>query len=281
MHVDPHAAGRARIAHVRVEMDRGLEHDAKRTGAPAVASQSMIEAAIFDYGGVISSPLFRGVDHFEIDMGYPAGSILELLFGESGYLGPGDGDPCDGAAPPEAAAVTHDWHRLETGELSLAEYLDGVMERAPAVLGKPLDLEAYQRFGREMPIGVHWPVVHRIRDLKGAGLRLALLTNNVREFGDTWRSMFPVDELFEVVVDSSAVGMRKPDHRIYRLTCERVGVEPRAAVFVDDNRDNIEAAREVGMEAVHFGDDPWDALAALDAVLERRGIPPAPRGGNG
>jgi putative hydrolase of the HAD superfamily len=122
-----------------------------------------------------------------------------------------------------------------------------------------------------MPIGIHWPVVHRIRELKRDGLTVALLTNNVKEFGEGWRGMFPVDELFEVVVDSSAVGMRKPDPRIYRLTCERIGVEPAAAVFVDDNRDNVDAARDLGMEAVHFGQNPWEALAALDAVLERRG----------
>ena len=142
--------------------------------------------------------------------------------------------------------MTHDWHRLETGELSLADYFAGVMKRAPEILGKPIDMEAYRRLSREMPMGIHWPVIHRIRALKHDGLRLALLTNNVKEFGDAWRATFPVDELFEVVVDSSAVGMRKPDQRIYLLTCERVGVDPTAAVFVDDNRDNVQAARRSG-----------------------------------
>jgi epoxide hydrolase-like predicted phosphatase len=145
------------------------------------------------------------------------------------------------------------------------------MQRAPEVLGKPIDMEAYRRFSREMPIGIHWPVVHRIRELKRDGLALALLTNNVKEFGDAWRATFPVDELFDVVVDSSAVGMRKPDERIYRLTCDRLGVEPTAAVFIDDNRDNVAAAHAVGMEVVHFGNGPWEAIAALDAILDRRG----------
>ena len=238
-----------------------------------------VEAVIWDYGGVISSPLFRGIGTFEADLGYPAGSILELIFGESAYIGVegqahghgGGGDPCDGAPPASASAVTHDWHRLEIGELSISEYMAGVIERAPAVLGKPIDLEAYRRFMREMPMGVHWPVVHRIRDLKAAGLHVALLTNNVKEFGDAWRSTFPVDELFEVVVDSSHVGMRKPDPRIYLLTCGRMGVAPTTAVFVDDNRDNCENARAVGIEAVHFGTDPFEALAELDAILDRRG----------
>jgi putative hydrolase of the HAD superfamily len=238
-------------------------------------SSSPIEAVVWDYGGVISSPLFRGIGTFEADLGYPPGSLLELIFGERAYIGidGGGGDPCDGADAPESS-VTHDWHRLEIGEITILEYMTGIVERAPAIVGQPLDLEAYQRFMKEMPIGVHWPVVHRIRELKRDGIRVALLTNNVKEFGDAWRSTFPVDELFEVVVDSSHVGMRKPDPRIYRLTCERIGVEPAASVFLDDNRDNVAAARAVGMEAVHFlpeGDDPRPSLAELDAILERRG----------
>ena len=131
---------------------------------------------------------------------------------------------------------------------------------------------------RDMPLGTHWPVVHRIRALQGDGIRLALLTNNVREFGDAWRSTFPVDDLFEVVVDSSHVGMRKPDPRIYLLTCERIGVDPEAAVFLDDNRDNVEAARALGMDAVHFmpgSDTPLPSLAELDEILARRGTRPA------
>lgn len=231
-----------------------------------------IEAVIWDYGGVISSPLFRGIGRFEADMGYPEGSILELVFGESGYIGgEGGGDPCDGAASEAASAVTHDWHRLEIGEIGLDEYLAGVVERAPQVLGRPIDLEAYRQFTRDMPLGIHWPVVHRMRRLRDEGLKLGLLTNNVKEFGSAWRATFPVDELFDVVVDSSEVGLRKPDRRIYLLTCERLGVEPSSAVFVDDNLDNVAAARAVGMEAIHFEDDPRAAISELDGILERRG----------
>lgn len=230
-----------------------------------------IEAVIWDYGGVISSPLFRGIGRFETDMGYPEGSILELIFGESAYLDGRGGDPCDGAAPEAALAVTHDWHRLEIGEIGLDEYLAGVVERAPQVLGSPIDLDAYRQFTRDMPLGIHWPVVHRIRRLRDEGLKLGLLTNNVKEFGSAWRATLPVDELFDVVVDSSEVGIRKPDRRIYLLTSERLGVAPSAAVFIDDNRDNVEAARAVGMEAVHFEDDPLAAISELDGILERRG----------
>ena len=92
------------------------------------------------------------------------------------------------------------------------------------------------------------------------------------EWGDNWRSTIPVDELFEIVVDSSAVQLRKPDPAIYVLTCERIGVAPEAAVFLDDNHDNIAAARSLGMETVTVGEDPFVAVAELDEILARRGM---------
>jgi putative hydrolase of the HAD superfamily len=228
------------------------------------------EAVIFDYGGVFSTPLFRGIGDFEARMGYPPGSVLELLFGDKAYVG------VEGAAhrverQVPILPVSHDWHRLEVGELTLDEWFAGVQARAPEVLGTDIDMGAYLQFMAEMPIGVNWPIVHKARALKSAGMPIALLTNNVAEWGDNWRSTIPVDELFEIVVDSSAVRLRKPDPAIYVLTCERIGVAPEAAVFLDDNHDNIAAARSLGMETVTVDEDPWDAVAELDAILTRRG----------
>jgi putative hydrolase of the HAD superfamily len=159
---------------------------------------------------------------------------------------------------------------LEKGQLDMATYFERVVEKAPAVLGKPIDMDAYGRFWRSTAPGVQWMTVHKMRDLKARGLRVGLLTNNVKEFGDGWRSMFPVDELCEEVVDSSHVGMRKPDREIYELTCERMKITPEESIFVDDNADNIAAARAYGMEAVHFL-EPIAALDELEAILERRG----------
>jgi putative hydrolase of the HAD superfamily len=238
---------------------------------------AVIEAVIFDYGGVFSSPLFRGIGKFEADMGYPAGAVLELLFGDKSYIGV---EGREHAPTPVTmtddggVAVTHDWHRMEIGEITLEQWFAGVSERAPEVLGQPINMDAYLTFMAEMPVGVHWPVVHKARELLGRGVPIALLTNNVKEWGDHWRATFPVDELFEIVVDSSEVGMRKPDPRIYLLTCERVGVAPDASVFVDDNAENVAAARALGMETVHFGEDPFVAVAELDAILDRRGTAP-------
>ena len=94
-----------------------------------------------------------------------------------------------------------------------------------------------------------------MRELRGRGLRTALLTNNVREWEATWRAMLPeIDEIFEVVVDSAFVGMRKPEPDVYNLTVERLGggLGPADCVFVDDVAVNCDAARELGMAAVVF-----------------------------
>jgi epoxide hydrolase-like predicted phosphatase len=230
------------------------------TAATAGAGErtAPVEAVIFDYGGVISVRLLRDVDRFETAMGYPLGSVSELMFGAEMT----DGEP------------HHDFHLLEMGRLSLVDYLTGLERRAPDVLGRPLDFVAYRQFTESSAIAVHWPVVHRIRRLRADGVRLGLLTNNVREFGDAWRATFPVDELFPCVVDSSAVGMRKPDPAIYEHTCAQLEVEPTAAVFLDDNAENVAAAKAIGIESVRFGDDPLASLAELDAILARRGITP-------
>jgi putative hydrolase of the HAD superfamily len=138
--------------------------------------------------------------------------------------------------------------------------------RSEKALGRPLDLGVYAQFLRELGVGVHWMVVHRVRELRAEGYRTAILTNNVKEWGRYWKESIPLD-LFELVVDSCDVGLRKPDPAIFRLTCDRLGVAPEAAVFLDDTRRHVEAARQVGLHAILVR-DPWTALAELDALLK-------------
>jgi putative hydrolase of the HAD superfamily len=214
-----------------------------------------IEAVIFDYGGVLSTTPFAGIAEYERKMGYPERSLAQLLFGK-------------GASPqgPTEDLPDHDWHLLETGRLTLDEFHERLAGRSEAALGRPLDLGDYAQFLRELGVGVHWMMVHRVRELRAEGYRTAILTNNVREWGRYWKSSIPMD-LFDDVVDSCDVGLRKPDPAIYRLACERLGVAPEAAVFLDDTRRHVEGARQVGLHAILVR-DPWDALADLDSVLE-------------
>ncbi|HEV8623045.1 MAG TPA: HAD family phosphatase, partial [Acidimicrobiia bacterium] len=210
---------------------------------------------IFDYGGVLSTTPFAGIAEYERKMGYPERSLAQLLFGK-------------GASPqgPTDEIPDHDWHLLETGRLTLEEFHERLVERSEAALGRPLDLGDYAQFLRELGVGIHWMMIHRVRELRADGYRTAILTNNVKEWGSYWKRSIPLD-LFDLIVDSCDVGLRKPDPAIYHLTCERLGVAPEAAVFLDDTRRHVEAARQVGLHGILVR-DPWAALAELDAVLE-------------
>lgn len=236
-----------------------------------------VEAVILDYGGVISTTPFAGIGEFEQTNGYPKGSLVRLLFGADRRVA---GDPDQDAAAeawraydavdrgdPGAGDVA-DWHLLETGRIGLEEFHRRLVARAPGVIGVPVDGEFYGRFLSTLAVGVHWMVIHRVGELRAEGYRTAILTNNIREWADVWRSTIPM-ELFDVVVDSSEVGLRKPDPAIFRLTCERLGVAPEAAVFLDDSPRHVESARRLGLHAIVVA-DPVEALAELDALLAAR-----------
>ncbi|MGH2686286.1 MAG: HAD-IA family hydrolase [Actinomycetota bacterium] len=110
-------------------------------------------------------------------------------------------------------------------------------------------------------------VVERTRKIRRSGIRSALVTNNVLEFGDAWRSMIPVDELFELVVDSCQTGVRKPDPAMYRQALAALDVEPEQAAFLDDFPANVTAAEAIGMHGIVVDDDRLAAFDRLEALL--------------
>jgi epoxide hydrolase-like predicted phosphatase len=112
-------------------------------------------------------------------------------------------------------------------------------------------------------------MVERAQRIVAHGYRTALVTNNAHEFREGWRRLVPADELFQVIVDSSEVGVRKPDPRIFELALARLGgVPPERALFLDDAASNVAAAEKLGIRSVLVRSDLSDALAALDALLE-------------
>lgn len=158
----------------------------------------------------------------------------------------------------------HPWHRLERGEIGLGEYLPAVLALATDA-GVELDFNQLRGFNER--IVVHDDVVARVRSLRAGGYRTAVVTNNIREASAGWRALLPVDELFDVVVDSSEVGARKPDPAIYRIALERLGdVPPARAVFLDDAPGNVAGARAAGLRAI-LVEDVDAALRELDEVL--------------
>jgi putative hydrolase of the HAD superfamily len=103
--------------------------------------------------------------------------------------------------------------------------------------------------------------------LRGEGYRMALVTNNVREWEPRWRAMAPIDDIFELVIDSAYVGVRKPDPQIYELTVQRLGVPAPQCLFVDDLESNCAAARAAGVQAIVYRDAEQaeiDIRGALD-----------------
>jgi epoxide hydrolase-like predicted phosphatase len=208
----------------------------------------VIDAVLFDFGGVFTLSPFEAVRAAAEELGIEGQTAFDLCFG------PYDRD------------TDHAWHRMERGELALAEarlelmalYAEAGHEVDPFTLLRSMGGDDHQRD----------EVVARALAIKARGVRTAVVTNNVREFGDGWKSMVPVDELFDEIVDSSEVGMRKPDPRIFHLALERLGgVPPERAVLVDDAPGNIAAAESLGLRTVLVGPDRLAAMAELELLV--------------
>ncbi|MEY2397852.1 MAG: putative hydrolase of the superfamily [Actinomycetota bacterium] len=203
----------------------------------------MISAVLFDLTGVLTTSPWPHLIA-------AAGGNVELIVGP--YHEDGD----------------HPWHRLERGEIGFAEWFQAVSALAEEA-GVALDLTPLAALRDEMVV---YPlVVDRVRDLRRSGYKTALVTNNVREGSNMWRSLLPVDELFDVVIDSSEVGVRKPNRAIFELALAQLDVsDPASAVFLDDLDSNVAAARAVGLHAILVGEPPDAALDELDLLLGRR-----------
>jgi putative hydrolase of the HAD superfamily len=207
----------------------------------------LIRAVISDFGGVLTTPLIESFLAYQRETGIALedlGAAMVRLMEEDGGR--------------------HPLFELEKGNISEDEFT----LRLGAALGRELSSMRETYFENLHP---NEPMIEYLRGLREGGIRLALLTNNVREWEPLWRAKLPdVDELFEVVVDSGFVGMRKPEPEIYELTLERLGDGLRAedCAFLDDIEVNCDAARALGMKAVRFYDNE-QAIAELDAVLGR------------
>jgi putative hydrolase of the HAD superfamily len=203
------------------------------------------DVLICDFGGVLTSPIQEGFLAYQEE----SGVSLEQL----------------GAALARAAEEhgEHPLFALERGEITEAEFAARIQAQLEDGFD-PIRLRTLY-FDHIEP---NRAMIEFVRELRGRGVRAALLTNNVREWEPHWRAKLPeIDELFEDVVDSAFVGLRKPDPAIYELTLERLGgVAPERCVFVDDLDVNCETARSLGMAAVRF-ESSEQAIPELEAAL--------------
>jgi epoxide hydrolase-like predicted phosphatase len=204
--------------------------------------ERQVDTVIFDVGGVLAAT----GRHSDFGRRFPdedPAVIARIVLGD--YAEDGD----------------HPWHRLERGEITLAE-------------NRELNRAAFEAAGIRIPPAppgqapmidfvLNEPVVQLVRELKDVGIRLGVLTNNVAEFKASWRAMLPFDELFDDVVDSHEVGLRKPNPAIYQLALARLGAEAARTAFLDDVSSNVAAALDVGMLAVVVDEDPLPAVATV------------------
>lgn len=208
---------------------------------------SRVEAVITDFGGVLTSPL---LDSF-VGAVESSGISLEELGKAMAAVTERDG--------------TNPLFELETGRMTEAVFLDRLAAQLSEQRGSRVELdgfgELYFRY-----LHPNERVIAYMRELRDRGYKLAVCTNNVREWEPRWRAMLPVEEIFDVIVDSAFVGTRKPEPRIYEITLERLGTAPDATVFIDDVDVNCDGARRVGMTAIRFRSTD-QAIEDLEAAL--------------
>lgn len=203
-----------------------------------------VRAVIFDLGGVVLGSPLQAIRDYERELGLPRNAINRVA----------------AETAPHGA-----WSKLERGELSMEAFYPA-FEADCAAAGHTIS-------AREMMVRVGAAAVPResmlraIERIREAGLLTAALTNN-------WANEEPgpddgtraLRDRFHVFIESSVEGLRKPDPRIYELTCSRLSVDPAESAFLDDIGANLKSARALGMRTIKV-DEPEPALRELEGVL--------------
>jgi putative hydrolase of the HAD superfamily len=200
----------------------------------------MIRAVLFDFGGVITTSPFETFARYERENGLPADLIRAI-----------------NSTNPDANA----WAHLERGEVDYDEFCSRFEAEAQS-MGHRLN-------AREVMAGLSGEVRPRMREaVRRCGLhfKTACVTNNFALDAPHRSDVAEVYALFDVVLESSKLGVRKPEPRFYELACKALEVTPDEAVYLDDLGVNLKPAREMGMHTIKVV-DPDDALAALAAVI--------------
>ncbi len=199
-----------------------------------------ISAALFDFGGVVSTSPFEAFARYEREHGLPEGLIRRLN---------------------STNADTNAWARLERSEVTFEEFCE-LYEGEARAAGVELDArEVMALLGGD----VRPAMVEAIRRCSER-LKTAILTNNFVRGGSGGGRMGAMGEWVDAVIESSRVGVRKPDPRFYEHACEVLEIEPAEAVFLDDLGVNLKPARQMGMTTIKVTDADA-AIAELESVV--------------
>ena len=199
-----------------------------------MSEPSPITTVISDFGGVLTTPLVESFAAVQDHTGVP----FEQLASAMSRIEQEDG--------------VHPLFELEKGKLTEVDFLRKIADSLEPALGHRPELHRFREIYFDA-LDPNEPMIELMKEAKASGRRMGLLTNNVREWEPLWRHMLPVDEIFEVVVDSGFVGCRKPDREIYEITLARLdGVPAGECLFIDDVDVNVDTARELGMSGVHY-----------------------------
>jgi putative hydrolase of the HAD superfamily len=203
-----------------------------------------IEAVVFDFGGVIITPITHKMDALAVRHNTTVAQLVPVLLG-----------------PHESG--DHPWHRAERGELAVAEI--------QALLAPWAQAAGMQMHGDEIDVllapgyRVIDEMVALIGSLRERGVRTALLTNTFLEFRPTLEQTIDFS-LFDEVIESYAVAARKPEPAIYHATAEALAIPHDRIAYLDDFDQNLAPAVALGWTVIHVT-DPLDAISALGQML--------------
>jgi putative hydrolase of the HAD superfamily len=200
-------------------------HPADRLGGKGVAAQS-VTGVVFDMGGVLTVDPYQGCVDYAIELGVPARAFADQFHG------------------PQFGEV-------EVGIRSMRDFLKFVCTDVASSYGVRVDIHrlaeslvAAQEIRPEM--------IDLLAELADRQVTLGMLTNNSKEARAWWNSGVLPLQVFRTVIDSSDVGMRKPNPEIFAVTASRLGCEPGELLFFDDTEVNVAGAIEAGMVAHLF-----------------------------
>ena len=204
----------------------------------------MIEAVIWDFGGVFTSSPFEAFLRYERERGLPDNLIRQI----------------NGANHLENA-----WARFERAETDLDSF-----DREFAAEARALGYDVPGRDIIPLLAGDFRPeMIEALGRIKSAGLATGCITNNVPSMqvsgAGTPANLYKgeIMALFDTVIESSKIGLRKPDPKIYALMCERLNVSPDACVYLDDLGVNLKPARAMGMTTIKV-ESGAQAIAELE-----------------